>query len=155
MSAVKSILLAIEVASRRRDQLGKKLAEIRQTQMFAQDQMNQLQAYATDTDTRWTSAAQIRATPELMRHHYQFMDRLHHAIGLQSGVINDVMLQVEVARKVLLEAEFRLSSLKQILKKKQAEMAVLQTRREQRQMDEFAALQFRRSASRHPIGELI
>lgn len=154
MSAVKSILLAIDVATRSRDQLGKKLAEIQQTQLFAQDQMEQLQTYAADTSARWTSAAQISATPELMRHHYQFMDRLHHAIGMQSGVISDWTRQVEAARKVLLDAEFRLSSLKQILKKKQAEITVMQTRREQRQMDEFAAQQFRRSALENPIGEL-
>ena len=154
MSALKSILLAIDVATRRRDQFGKKLAEIQQTQQFAQDQMEQLQTYATDTDARWTSAAQIRATPELMRHHYQFMDRLHHAIDLQGGVLGDLQRQVEAARKIMLEAEFRLSSLKQVLKRKQAEIYVIETRREQRQMDEFAALQFRRTARENPMGEL-
>jgi flagellar FliJ protein len=154
MSAVKSILLAIDVATRRRDLLGKKMVEIQQTQLFAQDQMVQLQTYAADTDARWTSAAQICATPELMRHHYQFMDRLHHAIGMQSGVISDLSLQVEMAKKTWLEAEFRLSSLKQVLKRKQMESSAVQSRREQKQMDEFAALQFRRTAAGNPIGEL-
>ena len=52
------------------------------------------------------------------------------------------------AKRLVLEAEFRLASLKQVLKKKQAGLALLQTRREQKQMDEFAALQTRRTGSR-------
>ena len=155
MTAVKSLLLVIDVATRKRDQAGKNLALAQQTCRAAQDQLAQLESYADDTDIRWTAAAQIGATPELMRHHYQFMDRLHHAIGLQSDVIGGLNRQVEEVRKLLLEAEFRLGSLQQVLKKKQAGLAALQARREQKQMDEFAAFQYRKTAARYHSGELI
>lgn len=144
MSAFKSIQLAIDVATKKRDQLSKELAEIQKTMLFAQGQLEQLQTYSGDTDVRWTSVATICATPELMRHHYQFMERLHHAMGLQQGVVNDLFRQAEVARKVLLDAEFRLNGLKRILATRQAEIMAGQMRREQKQADEFAALQFRR-----------
>jgi flagellar FliJ protein len=74
-----------------------------------------------------------------MRHHYQFMDRLTHAIGLQQGVLANALDKTDDAKKLVLEAEFRLTSLKQVLKKKQVTLAVCQYRREQKQTDEFAA----------------
>ena len=47
----------------------------------------------------------------------------------------------------------KLMSLKQMLKKKQAGIAIIQTRREQKQMDEFAAMQTRRSTGEFSSGE--
>lgn len=153
MSAVKSVLLAIEVASGRRDQAGKGLLHAQRAHLFAQDQMAQLQTYAAETEAKWATAAQVSTTPELMRHHYQFMERLHHAIGLQVGVLENASQKVEAARRVLLDAEFRLSGLKQVLKKKQADIALVQARREQKQMDEFAALAGGRSERAQFTGE--
>lgn len=139
MSAVKSFLLAIEMATRKRDQANQALMRTQSSHAFAQSQMSQLETYAAETESRWTAAAQISTSPELMRHHYQFMDRLHHAIGLQNGALENELRKVEAAKKLVLEAEFRLVSLKQVLKKKQADLSVLQSRSEQKQMDEFAS----------------
>jgi flagellar FliJ protein len=140
MSAARSVLLAIDMASRKRDQAGQGLMHAQTAHVFAQDQMAQLTVYAAEIESRWSAAAQASTTPELMRHHYQFMERLHHAIGLQNGVLENTSRKVEVAKRLVLEAEFRLTNLKQVLKKKQADVAILQTRREQKQTDEFAAL---------------
>lgn len=151
MSGLHSIRLAIDVATKKRDQLSKELAEIQKTMLFSQGQLEQLQTYSGDTDARWTSVARVCATPELMRHHYQFMDRLHHAMGLQQGVLSDLLRRTEVARKVLLDAEFRLNGLKRILATRQAETMAGQVRREQKQADEFAAMQFRRVMSENQL----
>ena len=118
MSGIKSILLAIGVATDKRDQAGKVLMHVQRADSFAHDQMTQLEIYAKETEMRWTAAAQISTTPELMRHHYQFMDRLQQAISMQSGVLASSNRKVEVAKNLVLEAEFRLTSLKQVLKKK-------------------------------------
>jgi flagellar FliJ protein len=140
MSALKSFFLAIDMATRKRDHANQCLLHVQSAYLFAQDQMTQLETYATETESRWTAAAQLSTSPELMRHHYQFMGRLHHAIGLQKEALDNESRKVEVAKRLLLDAEFRLVSLKQVLKKKQADLAILQTRREQKQMDEFAAM---------------
>lgn len=140
MSAVKSFLLAIDMATRKRDLVSQGLMQAQRVYLFAQDQMAQLQTYATETESRWTAAAQISTSTELMRHHYQFMGRLHHAIELQKGALANESLKVDAAKRLVLDAEFRLASLKQVLKKKQADLAILQSRREQKQMDEFAAM---------------
>lgn len=144
MSGVKSVQLAIHVATLRRDQAAAILAQMQQAQAQAQGQMAQLQGYADETQARWTAAAQTSMTTELMRHHYQFMDRLHQAIGMQQGVLQQAATKVERARAHWLETEFRLTGLNQVLKQKQAELALAQVRREQKQMDEFAAMQSRR-----------
>ena len=154
MSGIKSILLAIGVATDKRDQAGKVLMHVQRADSFAHDQMTQLEIYAKETEMRWTAAAQISTTPELMRHHYQFMDRLQQAISMQSGVLASSNRKVEVAKNLVLEAEFRLTSLKQVLKKKQADIDILQARREQKQMDEFATLRRGQSVSAYFNGEL-
>lgn len=147
MSAIKSLLLAIDLATRKRDQASQVVIGVQKAQSFAQHQMGQLQTYATETQSRWHAAAQVMTTPELMQHHYQFMDRLHHAIDLQESALENSTQKTNAAKRLALEAEFRLVNLKQVLKKKQADMNILQSRREQKQMDEFAAMQTRQTTS--------
>lgn len=153
MSVLKSVALAIELATGKRDQAGRVLAQLNRSHAFAQDQMTQLEVYAAETDAKWTASAQISATPELMRHHYQFMGRLYQAIELQKDVIQNSNLKLSVAKQQLLEADFRLASLKLVLAKKKADLSQLQSRREQKQMDEFAAMQTSRTAGGCFTGE--
>jgi flagellar FliJ protein len=153
VKVVKSFLLAIEMATRKRDQASQDSMQLESAQLFAQSQMAQLETYAAETESRWTTAAQTSTTPELMRHHYQFMARLHHAIDLQKGVLENERRKVDAAKKLVLNAEFQLMSLKQVLKKKQAAIDILQTRREQKQMDEFATLRSGQSTGGYFSGE--
>jgi len=153
VSAVASVQLAADVALRKRDEAGLVLVQVQRSQRHAQDQLDQLESYAHETVSRWTAAAQVQATPELMRHHYQFMERLHHAIGLQRAAVAKVALQVETANQALLQAEFRLAALKQVLARKKAEVQAVQDKREQKQMDEFAALQFARALRETNAGD--
>jgi flagellar FliJ protein len=145
MSAFKSIFLAIDLATRQRDKASQVLTNVQNAQLFAKQQMGQLQTYATETQGRWLAAAQIQTTPELMQHHYQFMDRLNHAIGLQESALENAARKTEAAKRLVLEAEFRLVNLKLVLKKKQTDVNVLESRRGQKQMDEFAAMQTRQT----------
>lgn len=153
MSDLRSILLAIEHATLRRDELAKAAARVERSLGFARDQMAQLEGYAVDTDGRWTGSASRTLSVELVRHHYQFMNRLQQAIELQSAVVANVGHQLEQAKLNLLQAEFRLSGLKQILKARQAAMQLDKKRREQRQTDEFAALRHARNRARPMSGE--
>lgn len=140
MSAVKSFLLAIELATRQRDQASQVLSHAQRNHLFAQNQLSQLETYAAETESRWAAAAKNSTSRELLQHHYQFMGRLYHAIGLQKGTLDNEDRKVALATQRVLDAEFRLLGLKQVLKKKQADLAALQTRREQKQMDEFASI---------------
>jgi len=134
MSTMKSIMLAIDGAIRARDQAASNLAKIQLTVGSAQGQLDQLENYASDTECRWSDSSARHTTTELMRHHYQFLDRLH-------GVIQSLMSQVDEARTTLLRLELRLAGLKKLEAKQRVSQNALNSRREQIQMDEFAALQ--------------
>jgi len=141
MANFRSLLLAIDQASIKRDQTMAQLQEVQRAHAFAQEQMMQLRQYAQETDQRWTQGAQRITTPELLQHQYQFMGRLTHAIALQEGAVTSSLCRVDAARQTVLQAELRLVSLKQVLAQRQATQARLQARQEQKQMDEFAAQQ--------------
>lgn len=155
MSALKSLSLAIDLATRRRDQAMQVLMLARQEAARAQGQLDQLLGYAEETSSKWAVGAKPQTTSALLGHHYQFMARLQHAAGLQQGVIEDMQRRIDAAQKGLLEAEFRLAGLRQVLKKKQTELTLKQSRREQREMDEMAALLHGRASARAHTGETV
>lgn len=144
MSGQKSLLLAIDLATSQRDEAQTQLQKHVQAQTFAQDQMQQLQQYAQETEQRWLQGAQVSTSPELLHHHYQFMARLNQAIQLQDGVLANHQQRVNAARQVLMQAEFRLMSFKQVLASRQATALKARGRQEQKQMDELAGLQTQR-----------
>ncbi len=153
MSELRSIHLAIELATRQRDELVQAKARAAQNMRGAQNQMLQLQSYANDTDARWIGSAAVARSAALVGHHYQFMDRLQQAIGMQQGFLENMEQQLEVARQALLQAEIRLSGLNQILKSRQAALLLKQRKREQQQTDEFAALLHARGKRRNTQGD--
>lgn len=144
MSALKSIQLAIDVATRQRDEVGRVLAQIQRNWRGAQDQIEQLESYAADTESKWAVSSQVRATPEVMQHYNQFMHRLQQAISLQHQVVSSLEQELAAAKKLLLGADIRLASLNQLLKKRHSGIQRLQAGRDQKQLDEFAAMQHRR-----------
>jgi len=144
--AAGGLRVAIEMVTRQRDAAAVALAQARDSQGMAQGQLDQLQQYAQESESRWTQQAQIRATPELMQHHYQFMARLYHTVDLQNGVMEQHARQVQARVAQLREAELRLASLSQVVARKASQQARLQQRREQKEVDEFAARQSLRHA---------
>jgi len=141
MPKFSSFRLAIDMSESKRDQALAELKRKRQGHAFAQSQMLQLTQYVSETESRWTRNAQLSTTPELMRHHYQFMERLQQAIRLQETVLTNSLRTVQTAEQLLLQAEVRLASLKLVLTQRLAEVEKQQQRQDQKQMDEFAAIQ--------------
>jgi flagellar FliJ protein len=153
MSQLRSVLLAIEHATMRRDHLAQVAASVERNLQFAHQQLAQLEGYAADTDARWIGSAAREISAQIIRHQYQFMDRLQQAIVMQTGVIAGVVSQLDQARQNLLQAEFRLAGLSQILTARKAALQRAQTLREQRQTDEFAAMQHARNRALPMSGE--
>ncbi len=155
MSDLTIFQIAIDVAVRQRDSAQSSLALVARNRLFAQGQMDQLTNYASETESRWMASAQISANPELLKHHYQFMDRLRSAIDLQMSVLRGVDIQIGEAQKFLLSRQVRLRSLEVMLEKKQAAINAKRARRDQIQMDEFAALQHARKRMQYTHGETL
>ncbi|NMM78336.1 flagellar export protein FliJ [Acidovorax sp. SRB_24] len=149
MSSLNALTVAVELATRQRDDALRALQGAQGAHQAALDQMAQLQGYADETQNRWGLRANAQVVPEVMYHHYQFMDRLGHAMGLQTTVVGDHEVRTRTAHQALLAAELRLASLKKLTEKRRAEWEQLQARRDQKQTDERAALQ-RRSAFNGP-----
>ena len=140
-----ALSVAVEMALRQRDDARRSLQDARSASQAAQEQLDQLEGYARETENRWGMRPNAAVQPEVMYHHYQFMDRLGHAAGLQTGVVGQHAERVGAAERTLLEAELRLASLKKLVEKRQRDALQAQMRREQKQTDERAALQHRQS----------
>ena len=149
MTKPNALSVAVEMATRQRDEARRVLQHAQGAQRAAQDQLQVLQGYAQETENRWGMRAQATVAPEVMFHHYHFMGRLDHAAGLQSGVVDDLAQRVALAQQQLRDAEVRLASLRKLLEKRQMEALQAQARRDQKMTDERAALRHRSSAHGH------
>ncbi len=152
MSNLNSLTVAVDVALRKRDAARQVLQDALAAQQAARAQLDQLEDYARETESRWGMKADTAMQPEVMYHHYQFMNRLGHAASIQTGVVSDQSGRVEGAQRALLEAELRLTSLRKVVDKRRHDLERQQMRRDQKQTDERAALQYR-SASQGPHGQ--
>lgn len=139
MSALKALQTAMELGERQRDDAARAVALAHQNQQAAQNQQDQLEAYARETEAKWLRRAQVTAAPEVMQHHYQFMAKLQQAIQFQTNVIRNHVNHVEQLRQGLIQVEQRLARFKHVFGARHREMAQLQARREQQQMDEMAS----------------
>jgi len=137
--------LAVDLCLERRDAVALHLANTRRHWTAAQLQLDQLETYADETTMRWTLQLSS-CTPELMRHHCHFMDRLTHAITLQRSAVADQFNAMARVAAALREAEARLQSLRELMAIRQREQRQAQDRREQKSADEFASQQSRRRA---------
>ena len=142
MSSLNALNVAIEAAERKRDAARTAMQERQRAQQAAQAQMDQLQGYVLEMQARWGAQEGLAVQPEVMHHQYQFMERLQHAIGLQTRVVADQDIRLETARQALLAAELRVTSLQKVVQTRKRDMALAQMRREQKETDERAALQF-------------
>jgi flagellar protein FliJ len=132
--------LAIDLAVQQRDACLAALGQAQGRLRMGQHQQEQLQSYANDTDARWASGASVAISAELVRHHYQFVGRLQHAIGMQEGVITNLVRQQEASRAELARAEAKVAGLRKVLASRLAVVQRAERRREQALMDEMAAL---------------
>ncbi len=142
MSSLNALMIAIEMAVRKRDDARQALRERQHAFDAAKSQMEQLENYAAEMQQRWGATEGASLKPEVMVHHRQFMERLEHAINLQTRVIADQSIRLEAAQKALMAAELRLTSLNKVVETRRRDMELTQMRREQKQTDERAALQF-------------
>ena len=153
MTQFRALELAITQATQQRDAQARKHAQAQRTLQFAQGQLDQLRNYSNDTDERWIGGHAVNLSVELVKHHYQFMDRLQNAVHLQHGVITNLEHQLASAHQTLLQAESRLAGFKQLIKARRAALDVQQQRREQRATDEFAAMRHTRNRAAQALEE--
>lgn len=128
------------------------LAALRQAEALvqqAEQQAQQLQGYRSEYDQRWTTRFQESGTTALLHCHRGFGQRLDHAITMQQTNTRQLGNRVQQARDTLLARELRVAGVRKLIERRQAELAKIAARRDQRQTDEAAQ---RASANRiHPL----
>lgn len=142
MTSLNALMVAIEAAVRKRDAARQTVQARQEALQAAQAQLDQLQGYDREMQGRWGAHETQLVQPEVMFHQYQFMDRLQHAIGLQTKAVQDLSIRLEAAQQALLAAELRVSSLNKVVEVRKRDMALAQMRREQKETDDRAAIQF-------------
>ena len=76
MSSLNALMIAIEMAVRKRDDARQALRERQHAFDAAKSQMEQLENYAAEMQQRWGATEGASLKPEVMVHHRQFMERL-------------------------------------------------------------------------------
>ena len=155
MTSLVSVQMAIDLATRERDQSIQEVSQARRVLQSCQDQFDQLSSYAQETQVRWVTSSRGVATTAVMHHYYQFMDKLHHAMAMQSQVLQEATRRVETLQVKLLESEFKLASRQTLCDSMRLAQHRWRDRMEQKQVDEMAAAQHRRNlAGQHRPGDL-
>lgn len=144
MPQLRALALAIDQATRQRDEAVAAVLKAQLACQGARDQMGQLESYARETESHWALGARSTANPEIVQHYDHFMDRLQQAVVMQQSVVAERLQALATARQRLMAADIRAAGLQRLLDKRRTERTRVQTTREQRQLDELSALQFRR-----------
>lgn len=146
MSNLSALKVAVEAATRQRDEARRLLQQVRRAREAAQGQLVQIESYAHEIDARWGMQEGVVVPPERLFHLYQFMGRLEQAAGMQKTVLQDQDRRVTAAEQGLLQMELRLTSLRKVLERREQELALRQMRQDQKQTDERAALKYRHTS---------
>lgn len=156
MTTIQTLNKVVEIAERRRDVALAALAQLQREMQTAQDQMDQLEAYALEAQTRWQSRTHNGVDAALLHHHRHFMQKIEHAIDFQRGVLRSREDMIEQHQEQVRVAERDLAGLRKFTERKLQALAQVQQRRDQKQTDEMAlAMHLRQAlaqAQAHPQG---
>ena len=128
----------LEREQKRRDD---QMAVVRNAAANAEAQQQQadgLTVYRTEYCQKWSAQFQRAATIEILRSYHGFLSRLDQAITQQQSVVEHAFRMVEVQRQRLVEREIRVATVERLIKRREAMLAKVAERRDQKNLDEMA-----------------
>ena len=149
MKRLELLRTLLERERKRRDE---QLAHVRTAVANAQAQQQQsdgLTTYRSEYCQKWSAQFQQAAQMEILRSYHGFLARLDQAIGQQQSVVEHAQRMVEAQRERLVEREIRVATVERLIQRREAALAKVADRRDQRNLDELAQ---RPSASRTHAG---
>lgn len=145
MKNVQAMEVLIRQAQEARDQLSRQVAQALTQRDASRKKLEMLAHYRGDYLTRLhTGLPTIERTVRLTQHE-AFVDKLEEALRQQQGDLEFREKTLASAQAKLLEAEHRIHALEIYVKKQKQRLAIKESRREQKLMDEFAAHAMRRA----------
>ena len=146
MTTIQTLNKVVELAEKRRDEAMGNLGRMQRELQIAQDQMDQLSAYAQESQARWQVRSSIGVDTALLMHHRQFMQKIDHAMEFQRGVLGERQAMIERSQEQVHAAERDLAGLRKFTERKQQAITHRAERQEQKQTDELAlAIHLRQS----------
>lgn len=145
-NSVGALQTVIELAERRRDESLAALSAARRERQAAQEQMDQLTAYAAEAQARWQARCASGVNASWLMNHRQFMAKIEHAIDFQTDVLTQKQQQIDAVQGQVHEAERELATLRQYVTRQLEAVQQRLMRRDQKQTDEMAQNAHRRRA---------
>jgi flagellar FliJ protein len=101
--------------------------------------MQQLQTYAQEAQTRWsTRTTTTGVDASMLHHHRQFMLKIDHALEFQRGVLSNREALIERCQSQLMVAERDVAGLRKFTERKLQVLQQKAQRQEQKVTDEMA-----------------
>jgi len=128
----------LEREQKRRDE---QMAAVRAAVANAETQQQQaegLATYRTDYCRKWSAQFQQAATIEILRSYQGFLSRLDQAITQQQSVLEHAHRMVEAHRQRLVQREIRVATVERLIQRREAMLAKVADRRDQKNLDELA-----------------
>ena len=134
----KSMELVIDLALRRRDEAGARVAAAMGQLQQAQQQLQQLTDYTAEGATKWHARSMQGVSGVLLQHRRAFEHKLQEAIDFQHNVIAQQEQHLARQQESLQAAERELSTLKKLRERTEQATAQRAQRQQQKQLDEMA-----------------
>ena len=123
---------------KRRDE---QMAQVRAAVANAQAQQQQadgLDGYRDEYCAKWSAQFRQAANMEILRSYHGFLSRLDQAIAQQQSVVEHAHRMVEAHRQRLVEREIRVATVERLIQRREAMLAKVADRRDQKNLDELA-----------------
>ena len=103
-----------------------------------QQQADDLTTYRTEYCQKWSAQFRQAAQIEILRSYHGFLARLDQAITQQESVVEHARRMVDAQRQRLVEREIRVATVERLIKRREAMLARIADRRDQKNLDELA-----------------
>ena len=128
----------LEREQKRRDE---QMAQVRNAVANVEAQQQQadgLTTYRTEYCQKWSAQFRQAAQIEILRSYHGFLARLDQAITQQESVVEHAGRMVDAQRQRLVEREIRVATVERLIKRREAMLAKIADRRDQKNLDELA-----------------
>ena len=138
MKRLALLQLLLEREGKRRDEAKASVRAAVQNAEAQQQQADSLTAYRSEYCQKWSAQFQQAAQMEILRSYHGFLSRLDQAITQQKSVVEHAYRMVAAQRQRLVEREIRVATVERLIKRREAMLAKVADRRDQKNLDELA-----------------
>ena len=139
MAHTSALETLIDLAQRESDNRAKRLGAALKAVEDGEQKLQMLLGYRDDYAGKLDAAQQNGITPFAYRNFVAFLDKLEHAINGQKEVIRHAAFKADMERKAWQESERKRLSYRTLTERAAAQALALDTKRDQKMMDDFAA----------------